>query len=137
MLVMQSTKLPTGFSYEKVKMPFIPVADGPDHFLNKTQVMVDLETLDTSPTSAIWQYGIVIWNPSESDYLHKFQLTINPNIALGSISDDTIAWQFDNNTENFHLAKQLPEVNVDVDRYVADFVGLVNNYIESGKESKF
>lgn len=93
------------------KLDYIPVAAGPKHFLNKTQVMLDIETMDTKRTAGIWQFGAAIWNPSSPDVVHTLSLTLNPYDVVEvdgiSISQDTVDWLHKNCGEVFLEAHKI------------------------------
>ena len=58
--------------------------------------MIDLETLDTTPTSTILTLGAVKFNPLTADEPHSelyFKISIDEQDVLGrTVSDSTIAW---------------------------------------------
>ena len=61
-----------------------------------THVMIDLETLDTRPSSTILTLGAVKFNPLNFDEPHSelyLKLDLDEQDKLGrSVSEDTIAW---------------------------------------------
>lgn len=96
------------------KLDYIPVADGPKHLLDSSHVMLDVETLDTSPTSGVWQIGAAIWNPSAPDTIMVAELTLNPTdvaeSGLGTVEVSTLEWQDEKNSNNWINANALPRV---------------------------
>lgn len=60
-----------------------------------TALMIDLETLDTSPFCVVLTIGAVIFDPKGSGIIDKIDLrpSIEDQIALGRlINDDTVRW---------------------------------------------
>lgn len=96
------------------KLDYIPVADGPKHLLDKSHVMMDVETLSLSPDAAVWQIGAAIWNPSAPDTVMVVELTVHPDDVIklrhGHVDEATIKWQADKNSANWSAAYQVPMV---------------------------
>ena len=67
----------------------------PLHELNEPAVMVDLETLDTRPTAAIWQLAAVVFIPASGEIRARHFCDIDVDDALMdgcTIGRDTFQW---------------------------------------------
>lgn len=62
--------------------------------LKRTHIMVDIETMDKTPNSAIVSIGAVVFNPATKELGERFikVVDLNDSAKYGSISADTVLW---------------------------------------------